>query len=95
MAQTLDKSSYCAGRAFWTVRGSSSLNQLDYCAANHRGIGELRHLGEVISVADAETHGNRQRSPSPDAVDQGGCIAGEALLRAGDAGAGDGVNKTP
>ena len=52
------------------VSGRGAFNQLHNGAADNRGIGELRHLGDVFAVGDAETHGYRQRAPSANAGNQ-------------------------
>ncbi len=89
-AQTLDKSSHCAGRRL----RSRSLNQLHNRAADHRGIRELRHLRDVFRVGDAEPHGYRQPGPSPDTRHQRRRVRGQALLFAGNPHARNGVNKS-
>src|SRR6185312_6612000 len=87
-AQALDKSR----DRFWRGFRSRALDQLDYGAANDRGIGESSHLREMLRIGDAESHSHRQplssrSGPSPDAGHQGRGIGGHALLRAGDANA--------
>ncbi len=47
----------------------------------------------MVRVGDAEPHGYRQLGPSPNALDQRCCIGRQALLRAGNAHARNGVNK--
>ena len=88
--QALDKSGHFGGRGF----RSGAFNQLHNSAADYRGIGELRHPGDVFRVGDAEPHGYRQRGPSANAGYELGSVIGETGLRARDSHAGDGVYET-
>src|SRR5271165_3274459 len=92
--QTLDKSRDGAGRLMWSGALNVLLDDAHQRAANHRCVGELAHSGKMLRIRNAETHGNRQICVAAQARDEAFCVCGQRLLRSGDAGTRDGIDKS-